>query len=72
MLNSFFPQQTPNLAHPLFASIVGLLEFLSLLIEPFQVVVFCHTDLGSAMEMASEVHDLSFPGFLSFFALLSP
>jgi len=71
MLNSFLPQHTPNLAHPLFASIVGLLEFLLFLIEPFEVVVLCHNDLGGAIELASEVRDLCFQGFHGFFAPLS-
>jgi len=71
MLNSFLPEHTPNLTHPLFASIVGLLEFLFLLIELFEVVVFCHNDLGSAIELASEVRDLCFQSFHGFFAPLS-
>jgi len=63
------------LAHPLFASIVGLLEFLLFLIEPFEVVILCHNDLGSAIELASEVRDFSFLRFHvrnGFFAPLSP
>jgi len=52
MLNSFLPQHTPDLAHPLFVSIEGLFEFLLFLIEPFEVVIFCHNDLGSAIELA--------------------
>ena len=71
MLNSFLPQHTSDLAHPLFASIIGLLEFLLLLIESFEVVVFCHKDLGRAIELPSEVRDLSFQGFHGFFAPLS-
>jgi len=71
MLNSFLPQHTSDLAHPLFASVVGLLEFLFLLIEPFEVVVLCHNDLGSAIELASEVRDFFFQGFHGFFAPLS-
>jgi len=63
MLNSFLPQHTPDLAHPLFASVVGLLEFLLFLIEPFKVVILCHNDLGSAIELASEVPDFFFQGF---------
>jgi len=72
MLNSFLPQHTPNLAHLLFAPVVGLLEFLFFLIEPFEVVILCHNDLGSAIELASEVQDFSFHGFHGFFAPLSP
>ena len=41
MLDSFLPQHTPDLAHPLFASIVGLLEVFLFLIESFEVGVFC-------------------------------
>jgi len=55
MLNSFPPPHTPKLAYPLFASIVGLLEFFLFLIESFEVVVFCHNDLGGAVQLASEV-----------------
>ena len=75
MLNSFLPQHTSDLAHPLFASIVGLLEFLFFFIEPFEVVILCHNDLGSAIELASEVRDLCFHCFhvrKAFFAPLSP
>jgi len=75
MLNSFLPQHSPDLAHPLFASIVGLLEFLLFLVEPFEVVIFCHNDLGSPIELASEVRDLSFQGLHvrnGFFAPFSP
>jgi len=63
MLNSFFPQQTPDLAHPLFGSIVGLLEFLLFLIESFEVVVFCHNNLGGSVQLASENRDLCFHCF---------
>jgi len=70
MLNSFFPQHTPNLTHPLFASILGLLEFLLFLIEPFEVVGLCHNDLGGAIELASEVRDPCFQSFHGFFAPL--
>jgi len=75
MLNSFLPQYSPELAHPLFASIIGLLEFFHFLIEPFEVVIFCHKDLGTAINLASEVRDCSFPSFhvqTGFFARLSP
>jgi len=75
MLNSFFPQHSPDLAHPLFESIIGLLDFFLFLIEAFDVVIFCHHDLGSVIELASEVRDLSFQGFHvsnSFFAPLPP
>jgi len=71
MLNSFLPQHTSGLAHALFASIVGLLEFLLFLIESFEVVVFCHNDLGGAIELALEVRDLCSQGFHGFFAPLS-
>jgi len=63
MLNSFLPQHTPELAHPLFASIIGLLEFFLFLIELFEVVVLCHNDLGGAVQLASEVRDLCFHWF---------
>ena len=75
MLNSFFPQHPADLAHPLFALIIGLLDFVLFLIEPFEVVIFYHNDLGSAIELASEVRDLSFQGFHvwnGFFAPLLP
>ena len=72
MLNSFLPQHTPDVAHPLFASVVCLLELLFLLVDPFEVVVFCHNDLGSAIELASKVRDLFFHGFHGFFAPFSP
>jgi len=55
MLNSFSPECGSDLAHPLFDSIVGLLEFFLILVELFEVVVFCHNDLGSAIQLASEV-----------------
>jgi len=71
MLNSFLPPHTSDLTHPLFASVVGLLEFVFLLVEPLEVVILCHDDLGSAIELASEVRDLSFEGFHGFFAPLS-
>jgi len=71
MLNSFLPQHTPDLAHPLLASVGGLLELPLLLVEPFEVVVLCHNDLGSAIELASEVRDLCFQNFHCFFAPLS-
>jgi len=71
MLNSFLPQHTSDLTHPLFASVVGLLGFLFLLIEPFEVVILCHNDLGSTIELASEVRHFFFPGFNCFFAPLS-
>ena len=71
MLNSFLPQHTCDLAHPLFASVVGVLEFLFFLIEPFEGVVLCHNDLGGAIELASEVRDLCFQSFHGFFDPLS-
>jgi len=71
MLNSFLPQHTSDLAHPLFASVVCLLEFLFLLVEPFEVVVLCHNDLGGAVELASEFRDFFFQGFHGFFAPFS-
>jgi len=71
MLNSFLPQHTSDLTHPLFVSVVGLLEFLFLLIEPFEVVILCHNDLGSAIALASEVRDFFLQGFHGFFAPLS-
>jgi len=63
MLNSFLPQPTPDLAHPLFASIVGFLEFLLFLIESFEVVVFCDNGLCGAVELVSEVCDRFFQSF---------
>jgi len=66
MLNSFLLQYTSDLAYPLFASIIGLLELLLFLIEPFEVVIFCHNDLGSAIELGSEVRDLCFQSFHGF------
>jgi len=75
MLNSFLPQHSPDLAHPLFASIVGLLEFLLFLIGSFEVVVFGVDGLRGAIELASEVRDRFFQRFHvrndSFFAPLS-
>ena len=71
MLNPFLPKHTSDLAHPLFASIVALLEFLFFFIEPFEVVILCHNDLGSAIELASEVRDFFFQAFHAFFAPLS-
>ena len=71
MLNSFLPQYTSDLAHPLLASIVDLLEFLLFFIEPFEVVIFCHNDLGSAIELASEFRDFFFQGLDGFLAPLS-
>jgi len=75
MLNSFLPKHSPDLAHPLFVSIVGLLEFLLFLIESFEVIVFCDDRLRSAVELASEVRDSFVQGFHirndSFFAPLS-
>jgi len=62
MLNSFLPQHTHDLAHPLFAPIVCVLEFLFCLIEPFEVVVLRHNDLGGAIELALEVRDFFLPG----------
>ena len=55
MLDPFLPQPTPDLAHPLFGSILGLLEFFLFLIESFEVVVFCNDGLRGALELASEV-----------------
>jgi len=52
MQNSFLTQHTPNLTHPLFGSIVGLLEFFLFLIESFEVVVFLDDGLRSAIELA--------------------
>jgi len=75
MLNSFLPRYAPNLTHSLFASVVGLLEFLLLLIELFEVIILCHNDLASAIELASEVRDFFFQDCHvrnGFFAPLSP
>ena len=75
MPNSFLPQHTPELAHPLFASIIGLLEFFLFLIESFEVVVFCDDGSRSAIELATEVRDRFFQSFPvrnnCFFPLLS-
>ena len=62
MLNSFFRQHTLDLAHPLFVSIVGLLEFFHSVIESFKVIIFCDDGLRSAIELASEVRDRFFQG----------
>ena len=75
MLNPFLPEHTPDLAHPLFGSIVGLLEFFLFLIESFEVVVFCDNGLRGAIELASEVRNCLFQGFHvwnRFFAPHSP
>ena len=58
MLNSFLPQHTPYMAHPLLDSIVALWEFFLFLIQSFEVVVLRHNDLGGAVQLASEVRDL--------------
>jgi len=63
MLNSFLPLHTPDLAHYLFDSIVGLLEFSLFQVESSEVLVFCHNELGSAVELASQVRDLCFHPF---------
>ena len=62
MLDSFLPQPTPDLAHPLFGSIIGLLEFFLFLIESFEVVVLGDDGLRGAVELASEVRDPFFQG----------
>ena len=75
MLDSFLPQHTPDLVHPLFGSNLGLLEFFLFLIESFEVVFFCDNGLRSAIELASEVRDCLFQGFHvrhRFFAPLPP
>jgi len=76
MLNSFLPGHTLDLAHPLFGSIVGLLEFFHCLIESFEVIIFCDDGLRSAIELASEVRDRFFQSFhvwnKCFFAPLPP
>jgi len=75
MLDSFLPQHTPDLAHPLFGLIVGLLEVFLFLLELFEVVVFCDDGLRGAIELALEVRDRFFQGFHvrndGFFAPLS-
>jgi len=63
MLKSFLPQHISDLGHPLFGSIVGLLEFFLFLIESLEVVVFCHHNLGRAVQLASEVQDPCFDCF---------
>ena len=63
MLNSFLPQHTSDLSHPLFGSIVGLLEFFLSLIEAFELGGFCDDGLRSAIELASEVRDRFFKSF---------
>jgi len=60
MQNFFLPQYSPDLAHSLFGSIVGLLEFFLFLVKAFEVVVFGPSDLGGAVESAPEARDLSF------------
>jgi len=63
MLNSSLRQPTPELAHPLFGSIVGFWDFFLFLIESFEVVVFCHNNLGGLVLLAAEVRDLWFHSF---------
>ena len=63
MLTWFLPQHTPNLAHSLFGSIVGVLEFFLFLIELLEFVVLCHNDLGGVVQLTSEVRDLCFNYF---------
>ena len=63
MLNSFLPQQTPDVAHPLFGSIVCLLDFFLFLIELCEVVVFCEKGLRGKLELASEIRDCLFQSF---------
>ena len=53
MLNSFSPEHGSDLAYSLFGSIVGLLEFFLFFVESFEVVVFCHNDLGRTIKLAS-------------------
>jgi len=76
MLDSFLPQHTLDLAHPLFDSIVCLLEFFLFLVESFEVVVFCDDGLRGAIELASETRDCFFQSFHvrnhSFFSPLPP
>ena len=55
MLDSFLPQHPSDLAHTLFGSIVGLLEFFLLLIEWFELVIFCDDRWPDTGELASEV-----------------
>jgi len=73
MINPFFPEHGSDMAHPLFGSIVCLLEFFLLLVEVFEVVVFCHNKLGGAIQLPSEVRYSSVqrvPIWTSFFAPL--
>jgi len=63
MLDSFLPQHTPDLAHPLLCLIVHLLEFFLFLIESFEVVVFGDDGLRGTIELASDVQDRFFQGF---------
>jgi len=53
MLDSSLRQYTPDLAHPLFGSIVSLLDFFFFLIESFEVLVYCDDGLRGAVELAS-------------------
>ena len=61
MLESFLQLQNPDLAHPLFGSIVGLLKFFLFLIESFEVIVFCDHGLRGTIELPSDVRDRLFP-----------
>jgi len=55
MLHPFSPEHGSDLAHARFGSIVAMLEFFLLLVESSEVVLFYHNDLGSTIELASEV-----------------
>jgi len=59
MLDFFLPPLTPALVHPLFGSIVGLLEFFLFLIQSFDLVVFGNNSLRGAIQLASKVQDRS-------------
>ena len=75
MLNSFSSELGSDLAHRVFDLIVCLLEFLLLVVDSFEVVVFCHNGWGRAIELSSEVRDCAFQMFdigNGFFAPLSP
>jgi len=63
MLNSFSPECASDLVHPLFDSIVCLWEFFFLLVESFEVIVFCPNSLGGVIELASDVRYSSVESF---------
>jgi len=61
MVNCFSPERGFELAHPLFDSILGTLDFFLLLVESFEGVVFFDNYLRATIEQAWEVRVSSFP-----------